>query len=74
MAVPWVLGGERKVQASAGFCSWVDGGGALWEVGQSKFRVNENSSLDICLRWVRKAVGPMDLKLRADLGVGQTDV
>ena len=70
-----VRGEERRVQAVASFCSWVDGGGTPWEVGWSRFRLNENSSLDtLSLRWVRKADGPMDLKLRPDLGVGQTDL
>lgn len=41
----------------------------------SGLELNENSSLDtLSLRWVRKADGPMDLKLRPDLGVGQTDL
>lgn len=25
---------ERRVSTVARFCSWVDGGGALWEVGK----------------------------------------
>lgn len=69
------VSGVRRVQAVASFCSWVDGGGAPWEVSWSRFGLNENPSLDmLSLRWVRKAVGPKDLKLRPDLGVGQTDV
>ena len=69
-----VRGEERRVQALARFCSWVDGGDALWEVGWSRFRVSETSSLDACLRWVGKAVGPVDLELRPDLGAWQTDL
>lgn len=52
----------------------MDGGDALWEVGWSRFRVSETSSLDACLSWVGKAVGPVDLELRPDLGAWQTDL
>lgn len=45
----------------------------------SRFRVKENSSVaTLILRWVREAVGPRSwtwyIKLRPDLGPGQTDL
>lgn len=64
-AVTQVSGGEESSGGGQAL-RWVVGGGAPWEGRWSSFRVNESSSsatLSLTPRWVKKAVGPMVLKL-----------